>query len=102
MVSVASKAYSVRLSVRMFNASSSPPCWKIRHRLRLSVVQESDVLLVHKGEVVLEVEMELEHGPLIVVVLDVLRSKLRDFCNVRHLVSLRRHHAQVLNAQRHD
>ena len=42
-----------------------------------------DLLLVHQGVVVLELETELEPGPLIVVVLDRLRSKLQDFCDVR-------------------
>ena len=46
-------------------------------------MQELDVLLVHQGEVVLELETELEPGPLIVVVVDRLRSKLQDFCGVR-------------------
>ena len=53
-------------------------CWKVRHWLRLCVVQELDVLLVHQGEVVLEIETELEPVPLIVVVLDKLRNKLQD------------------------
>ena len=43
-------------------------CWKVRHRLRLCVFQNLHVLLVHKGEVVLELETELQPGPFVVVV----------------------------------
>ena len=57
-------------------------CWKFRHQLRLSVLENLHVLLVHKGEIVLDLEMELQPGPLVVVVLDRLCSKLQDFCNV--------------------
>ena len=56
--------------------------WKVRHRLRLCVLEKIHVLLVHKGEVVLQLEKELQPGPLVIVVLDRLCSKLQDFCNV--------------------
>ena len=48
--------------------------------------EPTNISPVHNGEVVLELETELEPGPLIVVVLARLRSKLQDFCDVR------RHH----------
>ena len=64
-------------------------CRKVRHRLRLCVQQESHVPLIHQGEIVLELETELEPGLLIVVVLDRFRSKLQDFCDVhrRHITA---------------
>ena len=42
--------------------------WSIRHRLSFCVGQRRHVLLVHKGEVVLELETEVPPGPLIVVI----------------------------------
>ena len=58
-------------------------CWKVRHCLRLCVLQKRYVLLIHQSEVVLELETELEPTLLIVVVLNKFRSKLPDFCHVR-------------------
>ena len=55
---------------------------KVRHRLRLCVQQERHVPLIHKGEVILELETELESNLLLIVVLDRFRSKLQDFCDV--------------------
>ena len=42
-------------------------------------MQERHVPLIHQGEVILELETELEPSLLIVVVLDRFRSKLQDF-----------------------
>ena len=58
-------------------------CWKVRHCLRLCVLQKRHVLLIHQGEVFLELETELEPSLCVVVVLDKFRSKLQDFCDVR-------------------
>ena len=51
--------------------------------------EESHISLIHQGEVVLELETELEPSLLIVVVLDRFRSKLQDFCDVccRHVTA---------------
>ena len=56
-------------------------CWKVRHCLRVCVLQKRHVLLIHQGEVVLELETELEPGLLVVVELDRFRSQLQDFCD---------------------
>ena len=37
-------------------------CWKIRHCLRLCVLEKRHVPLIHQGKVVLELETELEPG----------------------------------------
>ena len=58
-------------------------CRKIRHCLTLCVLQKRHVPLIHQGEVVLELQTELEPNLLVVVVLDRFRSKLRDLCEVR-------------------
>ena len=51
--------------------------------------QERHVPLIHQGEVILELETELEPSLLIVVVQHKFRSKLQDFCDVcrRHITS---------------
>ena len=46
-------------------------------------LQKCHVLLLQQGEVVLELETELEPCLLVVVVLDRSRSKIQDFCDVR-------------------
>ena len=43
-------------------------CWHIRHRLKFCVLQKRHALLVHEGEVVLELKTELQPGSLIVII----------------------------------
>ena len=84
VVSVANKAYSVCVTQRSIgHCRFLCSCWKVRHCLRLCVLQKRHVLLIHQGEVFLELETELEPGLCVVVVLDKFRSKLQDFCDVR-------------------
>ena len=59
----------------MVTAVSSAPLEG--HCLRLCVLQKRHVLLIHQGEVVLELETEHEPGLLVVDVLDRFRSKLQ-------------------------
>ena len=59
VVSVANKAYSVWLNVRMSTEGLASSRWDIRHRLRSFVLQMLYVPLVYKSEVVLELETEL-------------------------------------------
>ena len=54
--------------------------WNNRHRLGFCVLQKRHVLLVHKSEIVLELETELQPSPLIVVVRSRSCSKFQDFC----------------------
>ena len=58
-------------------------------------MQEVDVLLVYQGEVVLELETELEPSPLIVVVLTGFAASFRTSAMFVVIVSLLRYHAQV-------
>ena len=51
--------------------------------LFLCVLQKRHVLITHQDDEVLELEMELEPGLVIVVVLGRFRSKLQVLCDVR-------------------
>ena len=57
--------------------------WNIRSRSRFCVLQKNHVLLVHKSEVVLELERGFQLESFIVVMRSRSCSKFQDFCHVR-------------------
>ena len=68
--------------------------WNVRHSLRFCVLQKLHVPLVHKSEVVPELEMELQPGPLTVVIRSRSCSKFQTSAIFVAIESLLRYQAQ--------